>query len=169
MVYIYINTSTAERFSEIFYGEFPPFRSRVSVTVYIVLTLRFTLFSEVVRWLTCDNDTDESSHLVRTISEIFTLLRQRNWLSVFPEKKDRGWPLLTVETEVNGDSKSTNERVPFLVGSLGSLCQNKICFSSPYTISLPLSPSPSKLGRQPCWVTFLLVFISGLAHVRHQE
>ncbi len=30
-----------------------------------------------------------------------------------------GWPLLTVETEVNGDSKSTNEKGPFLVGSLG--------------------------------------------------
>jgi hypothetical protein len=26
-----------------------------------------------------------------------------------------GWPLLTVETEVNGDSKSTNERGPSLV------------------------------------------------------
>jgi hypothetical protein len=25
-----------------------------------------------------------------------------------------GWPLLTVETEVNGDSKSTNERGPSL-------------------------------------------------------
>ncbi len=32
------------------------------------------------------------------------------------------WPLLTVETEVNGDSKSTNERGPSLVvvGSLES-------------------------------------------------
>jgi hypothetical protein len=34
------------------------------------------------------------------------------------ENRDR-WPLLTVETEVNGDSKSTNERNPSLVGSLG--------------------------------------------------
>jgi hypothetical protein len=33
-----------------------------------------------------------------------------------------GWPLLTVETEVNGDLKSTNERGPFWVGSLGLLC-----------------------------------------------
>jgi hypothetical protein len=33
-----------------------------------------------------------------------------------------GWPLLTVETEVNGESKSTNERGPSLVGSLGSPC-----------------------------------------------
>jgi hypothetical protein len=30
-----------------------------------------------------------------------------------------GWPLLTVETEVNGDSESTNARGPFLVGLLG--------------------------------------------------
>ncbi len=36
-----------------------------------------------------------------------------------------GWPLLTVETEVNGDSKSTNERGPFLVGSFGFSCWYK--------------------------------------------
>ncbi len=36
-----------------------------------------------------------------------------------------GWPLLTVETEVNGDSKSTNERGPSLVGSLCSSCLYK--------------------------------------------
>jgi hypothetical protein len=36
-----------------------------------------------------------------------------------------GWPLLTVETEVNGDSKCTNERGPFLVGSLGLSCRHK--------------------------------------------
>jgi hypothetical protein len=30
-----------------------------------------------------------------------------------------GWPLLTVETEVHGDSRNTNEMDPFLVGSLG--------------------------------------------------
>jgi hypothetical protein len=31
-----------------------------------------------------------------------------------------GWPPLTVETEANGDSKSTNGKGPSLVGSLGS-------------------------------------------------
>jgi hypothetical protein len=31
-----------------------------------------------------------------------------------------GWPLLTVETNVNGDSRSTNERGRSSVGSLGS-------------------------------------------------
>jgi hypothetical protein len=36
-----------------------------------------------------------------------------------------GWPLLTVKMEVNGDSKSTNERGPSLVGSLGSSCRTR--------------------------------------------
>jgi hypothetical protein len=40
------------------------------------------------------------------------------------------WPLIIVKTEVNGDSKITNERGPSLVGSLGSLCQCKIFLSS---------------------------------------
>ncbi len=35
------------------------------------------------------------------------------------------WPLLTVETEVNGDSKSTNEGDPSLVGSLDLSCWYK--------------------------------------------
>ncbi len=35
------------------------------------------------------------------------------------------WALLTVETEVNGDSTSTNDRGPFLVGSLGLLCRSR--------------------------------------------
>ncbi len=43
--------------------------------------------------------------------------------------------------------------------SLVGLVQN--IFSSPYTFSISLSPSPSKLGRQPCWVACLLVCVSG--------
>jgi hypothetical protein len=35
------------------------------------------------------------------------------------------WPLLAVETEVNGYSKSTNERGPSLVAWLGLSCQYK--------------------------------------------
>jgi hypothetical protein len=62
-----------------------------------------------------------------------------------------GWPVLTVETEVNGDSRSTNDLS--FVGSLGLLCRYKkilFCFAAlvgpvhfflPYTISIPLSPS----------------------------
>jgi hypothetical protein len=38
--------------------------------------------------------------------------------SVSRRKTREGWPLLMVETEVNGDSKRTNERAPPLVGSL---------------------------------------------------
>ncbi len=37
----------------------------------------------------------------------------------------------------------------------------KYFFSSAYSISILLSPSPSKLGRQPCGVACLLVFVSG--------
>ncbi len=85
-----------------------------------------------------------------------------------------GWPLLTVETEVNGDSKSTNERVPSLVGSLGCRAGNRdlcpalaalvgpvqIFFSLSYFFSIHLSPSPSKLGRQSSWVACLLKCVS---------
>ncbi len=45
--------------------------------------------------------------------------------TVATRETGEGWPLLTVETEVNGDSKSTNERGPSLVGSLGLSCQYK--------------------------------------------
>jgi hypothetical protein len=34
-------------------------------------------------------------------------------------------------------------------------------FPSPYTISILLSPPPSKLDRQPCWVACLSVCVSG--------
>jgi hypothetical protein len=45
-------------------------------------------------------------------------------LEEFSQRDKRGgWSLLTVETEVNGDSKSTNERGP-------SLIKKKIKFSS---------------------------------------
>ncbi len=37
----------------------------------------------------------------------------------------------------------------------------KYFFPLPYTISMPLSSSPSSLGRQPCWVACLLVCVSG--------
>jgi hypothetical protein len=71
-----------------------------------------------------------------------------------------GWPLLTVETEANGDSyKWTGSS---MVGSLGSSSRYTRflsclgCFSGPstqcffphlYSISVHLSTSPSKLGQ----------------------
>ena len=45
-----------------------------------------------------------------------------------PRETREGWPLLPVETEVNGDSKSTNESGPFLVDSLGLPCRYKRFF-----------------------------------------
>ena len=44
--------------------------------------------------------------------------------AVSPENRE-GWPLLTVETEANGDLWSTNQRGPSLVCSLGSPCRYK--------------------------------------------
>ncbi len=42
------------------------------------------------------------------------------------ETREEWWPLLTVEAEVNGDSRRTNEKGPsFLVGLFGSLCRYK--------------------------------------------
>ncbi len=75
------------------------------------------------------------------------------------ERGDPCW--LAVVTEGNGDSKSTYEKGPPLVGSLSLSCLYKRflsalaglvspvqkCFYLPFTISIPLSPSPSKLGR----------------------
>ncbi len=48
----------------------------------------------------------------------------------------------------------------FLVGSFGSSCLGRSSlpskkFSLPYTISVNLSPSHRKLGRQSCWVACL--------------
>jgi hypothetical protein len=39
----------------------------------------------------------------------------------------QGWPLLLVETEVNGDSKSTNERGPSLIGWACRAVKRYIC------------------------------------------
>ncbi len=83
-----------------------------------------------------------------------------------------GCPGWLLETEVNGVSKSANERGPSFIHVACRACTRDFCsalaalvgpvqniFSSPYTISMPLSPSPSKLGRQPCWVACLLVCV----------
>jgi hypothetical protein len=54
---------------------------------------------------------------------VLALLQNCKMLIGVPRETREGWPLLTVETEVNGDSKRTNERGPFLVGSLCLSCQ----------------------------------------------
>ncbi len=66
-----------------------------------------------------------------------------------------GCPLLTVETDIVWGLKEYQCKGSFL----GWFVQN--IFFLTYTISIPLSPSPSKLGRQPCWVACLLVSVSG--------
>jgi hypothetical protein len=87
---------------------------------------------------------------------------------------ERGWPLLTVDTEVNGDSKSTHEGVlpwldcwacragtrdncPALAALVGPV-PRKIFLA--YTISTHLSLSPRKVGWQSCGVACLLVCFS---------
>ncbi len=93
-----------------------------------------------------------------------------------PERPREGWPLLlTADSEANGDSRSTYERGPSLVGLLGSMCRYKRfmsclgCSSRPSTkyffinvrYSLHLYPSLSKLDMQSCRVTCLLICVSG--------
>ncbi len=70
--------------------------------------------------------------------------------------------------------QSTNESGPSLVGSLGCHAGNRdFCpalaalvgpvqnfFLTVHTISIHLSPLPSKLGRHSCWVASLLVCVS---------
>jgi hypothetical protein len=88
-----------------------------------------------------------------------------------------GRALPTVETEVNGDSKSTNERDPSLVSSLdlsglreilfclgcSSRPSRRLCFPDRTPFN-PLCPT-YKMGMQPCWVARLLVCISGESHL----
>jgi hypothetical protein len=84
-----------------------------------------------------------------------------------------GGTLLTVETEASGDSSRVHTKGVFpclvlVVPSTRNFCPvlaalvspDKIYFSLPNTISLHLSPSPSKLGRQSCRVACLIIFIS---------
>ncbi len=79
------------------------------------------------------------------------------------------WPLLSVETEVNGDSKGTTERGHSLIGSLDLSCRYKGilpyfgCSIRPSN-KIFLSPSPSKLGTRQASVlgrlSFSLVCVS---------
>ncbi len=79
------------------------------------------------------------------------------------------WHLLSVETEANRDSKGEmkGDLLVWLVGlfifvlpGLLELVHYKIFFSSPYTISIYFSSSPSKLVRQPGRVACLLMCVS---------
>jgi len=55
----------------------------------------------------------------------------------------------------NADTRDFCSVLAALVGTVQNI------FTSLYTISIPLSSSPSKLDRQPCWVACLLVCVFG--------
>ncbi len=119
------------------------------------LFLQIWSISVINSWIWRQNQLP-AKHLFCYSTDFWARIREtRDW-----------WPLLTVKTGLNGDSKSTNERRS-LIGWFVGLVYKKFlfgplqqkCFSS-YTISILLSPSPSKLGRQPCWAACLLVCVS---------
>ncbi len=81
-----------------------------------------------------------------------------SWIVLSRETRE-GWPQLSVETEVKRDSKRTNERGPFLVGTrefryaLAALVgpvQN-IFFLSVHCFNY-FVPIAKQASRQPCWV-----------------
>jgi hypothetical protein len=98
---------------------------------------------------------------------------------IWPRETREGWPLLTVETEVDENSKGTNERGTFMVGSLGLSCRYKKfllrlgCTSRPstkyffphYTHFNSFVPLVQQAGMQPCWVACNSVYISDLANI----
>ncbi len=103
--------------------------------------------------------------------------QKQKWYRVLIRELREGCPLLTVETEENGDSKSTNDRGPSLVGSLGLSCpyrrflcylgcskvgpeQNNCFLTGHYSISIQLCPSLSKLHSQPPFAHLCANFIS---------
>ncbi len=77
------------------------------------------------RWNDMIFNTDTA---VSSISHKFYQLHLVQWRSQKTRETREGWPLLTLETEANGDSKRTNERDPFLVGSLCLSCRCKFLF-----------------------------------------
>ncbi len=81
--------------------------------------------------------------------------------SVVNRETREGSPLLTFESDVNGDSKSTSEKgLPWWVGWAyrGEFCSAFADLVDPgQNIFFP----HRTLGRQPCWVACLLVSVSG--------
>jgi hypothetical protein len=74
-------------------------------------------------------------------TNFFSLIIQR----CFQRDKRGVAPAYYIETEVNDDSKSTNEREPFLVGLLGLSSQpsTKYFFSSPLKNPTQVPPFPA--------------------------
>ncbi len=98
--------------------------------------------------------------------------------SVARETKE-GWPLLTVETELNGDSKRTNKGLSWLVcwtcradtrdfciglAALVGPVQNIFFLTIHFFYSfVPISQQAGN-GKQPCWVARLLVCVYDHSH-----
>jgi hypothetical protein len=79
-------------------------------------------------WSFLQIDSTTESHYFRSIRFTFDFRRNSKFLSalarsILARKTREGWPLLTVETEVNGDSLNTNERDPSLIGALCLSCR----------------------------------------------
>ncbi len=64
----------------------------------------------------------KSEEVMSTCYEMISIHYRYIGLVLIRETIER-WTLLTVETEVNGESKSKNERGSFLAGLLGLSCQ----------------------------------------------
>ncbi len=81
-------------------------------------------------------------------------------------------PLLTVETKVNRGLKEYLQMkgfFPWLVRWAYRAGTRDFCYALsvlvgpvPYTILIPVSPTQRKLGRQPCWVACLSLYVSGV-------
>ncbi len=114
------------------------------------------VFPCLVRWAFRAGSRDFCSALAALVSPV-----QNIFVSIvyyFNQRELRGGPLLTVETEVNGNSKSTNEMGPSLGGSMGFSCRFKRflfclgCSSQPSTKYFFLAVH---FGRKPWWVACL--------------
>ncbi len=119
-------------------------------------------------------------------SEFLTPSKQIWWatyeLILSPERLERGGPRWPLKLRWMGTQRvQMKEVLPWLVrwaccsgtrdfssalAALVGTVQN--IFSSQYSILVPLSKSPSKMGRQPYWVSCLLVCVSDYV-VRHRH
>ncbi len=73
------------------------------------------------------------------------LQKDLEYWTIGESKEREGWPMPTVETEVNGDSKSTKEKSPSLVGSLVSQVQNTF-FLTVHRPHRPATRASSRTG-----------------------
>ncbi len=93
-------------------------------------------------------------HKMRSTNLTYTSLCYSFWITLCPGTRNlcktgkeltretrEGWPLLTVKTEVNGDSKSTIKRGSSLVGFVGLSCQ---CQYKRFLVCLGCSSQPGK-------------------------